>query len=422
MWCYLRRMQNSSIRRRTELAAAVRTLEPLLMRASPHMRGKQYPRALELTAMEERGQSDGVTFRTAAASDVTLCNAFHNDFYKTSRTDAAWRWEFDSWAPAVQRGYCIIAEAKGRIVGTQSAIPIPLIAMGSSLASVKSEETLVDKDFRTNRIFARMYDVLNRRLVHDSVAVTWGFTPAGASFQRVGFEVPARTRQIIKSLRADAAESLGGSEAIGIARLKGWAGSVAAMTWGALRSTITPRPPRGLELRILDEAPADADALSEIFSKRWQAITIHRVREYLTWRLSDNPYVKGVMIGAYVEDQLVGYLVYAQPKAKVAFVVDVIVASQTLSDEQTESVVCALLAEAECLAKRGGASAIRTWTVTDHPFDLLVRRATSKRGWFLISHGNDVVIQTHPAYAVALGSFDIDQWYITRLFTEGTLG
>ena len=372
--------------------------------------------------MEERGLSDGVTFKAAAAPDATRCNAFHNDFYKTSRTDAAWKWEFDSWAPAVPRGYCILAEAEGRIVGTQSAIPIPLIAMGHTLASAKSEETLVDKDFRTNRIFARMYDVLNRKLVQDSVAVTWGFTPAGASFKRVGFEVPARTRQIIKSLRADAADSLRGSEARGIARLKGWAGSVAAMSWGALRSTIAPKPPRGLKLRILDAAPANADALSETFSKRWRAITIHRGREYLTWRLSHNPYVKGVMIGAFVEDQLVGYLIYAQPKAKVAFVVDVIVASQTLSDEQTESVVCALLAEAERLAKRGGASAIRTWTVTDHSFDLLVRRATSKRGWLLIAQGNDVVIQTHPAYTAVLGSFDINQWYITRLYTEGTLG
>ena len=128
------------------------------------------------------------------------------------------------------------------------------------------------------------------------------------------------------------------------------------------------------------------------------------------------------MIGAYVEGELVGYLIYAQPKAKVVFIVDVIVASQHLSDKQTESVVCALLAEAERLATRGGASAIRTWTVTDHPFDLLVRRATNKRGWLLIAHGNDVVVQAHPAYAAALGPFDINQWYITRLFTEGTLG
>ena len=202
--------------------------------------------------MEEQGQSDGVTFRAASSPDVTRCNAFHNDFYNTCRTDAAWKWEFNSWAPAISRGYCILAEAEGRIVGTQSAIPIPLIAMGRPLLSAKSEETLVDKDFRTSRIFARMYDVLNRKLVKDSVAVTWGFTPAGASFKRVGFEVPAGTRQIIKSLRADAADALRGSDARGMARLKGRAGSVAAMTWGAIRSAMAPRPPRGLELRLLE--------------------------------------------------------------------------------------------------------------------------------------------------------------------------
>lgn len=367
---------------------------------------------------------DGIRFRSARCEDVSACNAFHNDFYASGRSDAAWRWEFDGWAPALSKGYYIVAESGGRIIGTQTAIPMPLAAMGKLISSAKSEDTLVDQRFRTNRVFARMYDVLNDRMARDQVAVIWGFTPAGKSFQRVGFEVPARTGQIFRVFRSNAARVLRDSKEPSSRwhGLKDTIGSLAATSFGNAMAGTARYSVSGLDLRVLDAAPPHADELSLCFSKRWQAITIHRSMDYLNWRFYENPYVRAQLVGAWQGDQLVGYVAVALPNPRIAMIIDVVAASPTMTDSMAADIVSVLLAAAERIARRGGASVIRSWAVTKHPFDLLVRRVARRRGWLFAAQGHDMVVRADEPFTRQLGELDIDKWYVNRLFTEGTQG
>ena len=114
-------------------------------------------------------------------------------------------------------------------------------------------------------------------------------------------------------------------------------------------------------------------------------------------------------------------MAFAQPEPKTAILVDLIVASEHMTDRQAERIVSSLLAEVERSARRCGASAIRAWAVTQHPFDLLVRRVARRRGWFFIPRGNDMSVRIDKEYNDSVGALVIDQWYITRIFTEGKL-
>jgi hypothetical protein len=369
-------------------------------------------------------QSDGIVIRAAVPEDVQACNAFHNAFYKSDRTECAWNWEFNSWSPSVGSGCYIVAEADGKIVGTQAAMPIPLVAMGQIVPSAKSEDTLVHVRFWGKAVFARMIDVLNTSLASNKIAALWGFTRASDSFRSIGFDVPVRTSQIVRCLRPDAAAVLkkGARPESSWRRALEVLASYGAACWGNLAASFAPSTFRGLETRHLDAAPEQVDKLSISFSKRWQAITIHRSKGYLNWRLFENPYVRAEVIGAFLGGQLIGYVAFAQPEPRLAMVVDLIVASEYMTDHEAEKVVSSLLAEVERSAGRCGASAIRAWAVTQHPFDLLVRRVAKRRGWLFFRRGGDMAVRVNEDYISAFGPLVIDNWYVTRIFTEGKLG
>src|SRR5262249_49510666 len=141
-----------------------------------------------------------------------------------------------SWTPSVGNGCYIIAEADGKIVGTQAAMPIPLVAMGRIVPSAKSEDTLIHVRFWGKAVFARMIDVLNISLARNKIAALWGFTAAISSYRKVGFDVPVRTSQIVRCLRSDAAAVLkkGAQPKSSWRRALEALGSYAAACWGRL--------------------------------------------------------------------------------------------------------------------------------------------------------------------------------------------
>lgn len=146
-----------------------------------------------------------LTFRLATLDDADRCNAFFNGLHRTDRSLAAWQWEFlDSSGHVVPY---VIAEDGDRVVGTQAALPIPMVAMREQFTSAKSEETLVDPEYRGQGIFESMYDLLFAELDRREVVVVWGFTTAVKPFIRVGFDVPAVARQVVFPLSGRAARA-----------------------------------------------------------------------------------------------------------------------------------------------------------------------------------------------------------------------
>ena len=93
-----------------------------------------------------------VTYRLATAADYENINVFHNRIDKPNRSIEQFYWEFRD-SPNGPSIY-VIAEDGNQIVGTNCVIPISLIdSNGKVYKSGKSEDTLVDPNYRGQNIF-----------------------------------------------------------------------------------------------------------------------------------------------------------------------------------------------------------------------------------------------------------------------------
>jgi hypothetical protein len=387
---------------------------PLLMHATTRPDGDQ--------AEDHNGNK--FLIRRSTLQDAAACISFFNRFYKDDRTEAEWRWLFADWADCFTEPLHVVAEDGGRVVGMQAAMTMPFAHDGNVLPTIKPEDTLVDVRYWAKNVFPQMFEALEPDFARLGIFVLWGFTPVPASFSKIGFAMPTKTRQLLRVFRGDASRWLrDGKKAPGGLRgateaTAGWLLARAANLAAATTRTFLP----GLTLELQEEAPPGADDLSLRFSRQWKALSLHRTRDYLDWRLFRNPYVRPTVIGAFRNGRLIGYAAAALPAGKIAMLVDVIVADETLLETQTGIVVSALLAELEKRMIRMGARAMRGWSVTEHPFDQLVRRVAKRRGWLYLAKGNHVAVRVLPPYLSRFGALDINDWYITRLFTMGPLG
>ena len=68
-----------------------------------------------------------------------------------------------------------------------------------------------------------------------------------------------------------------------------------------------------------------------------------------------------------------------------------------------------------------GAIAIRGWHVNDHPFAELVMRVARSVGFHHVRRGQSVVVRAADPKATSM-SQNFAEWYVTRIFMEGTVG
>lgn len=124
-------------------------------------------------------------------SEIEAVISFYNDLYKDNRTKEKFVWEFFH-TPAGQAIYVIAKDSETQqIIGTQCAIPIELIThTGNTILTAKSEDTLVDPNYRGLNIFDNMYQLLFEKCRERGIKYLWGFTSAKKPFLKLGFEIP----------------------------------------------------------------------------------------------------------------------------------------------------------------------------------------------------------------------------------------
>lgn len=135
-----------------------------------------------------------VTYRLATADDYIKINEFHNRIDKPNRSIEQFYWEFRDgpFGPSIY----VVAEDGDKIVGTNCVIIIHLVdSLGKLFKSGKSEDTLVDPNYRGQNIFNNIYEYLFEECKKQGVLVIWGFTSAYKPFEKLGFEIPFRHEQ-----------------------------------------------------------------------------------------------------------------------------------------------------------------------------------------------------------------------------------
>lgn len=380
-------------------------------------------------------ETSGLTVRFASPDEADSCNRLHNRLFEDERSLEQWRWDFVSTLFEHQQIPYSVVDDAGAIVGTQALIPIRMINEQGIFWTAKSEETLIDPAYRGKRLFEKMYDQLFAYAADNDLRYIWGFTMAEKAFRRLGFTVPALTSQLIFPFycrRLDLLLKRAGMDRPAgfkdrVRRMGLQAGCVAARTWSAARFARSARRVRrcadahGLQLRPVGESPEGAGALCSRFVEQWGGTTIYRDQDYLRWRVFENPYLKPLMWGAYDGEELVGWVIFSVDEEGVGYLVDVIAATGSGRPYEAEDVVRALLVEAVRRVRNMGAVAMRGWHVNEHPFARIVTRVARRVGFHHVKRGQSVVLYD-TAREGKQADCDFANWYVTRIFMEGTVG
>ncbi len=368
--------------------------------------------------------------RLITEGEEEQCNEFHNRVYKKSRTMAQWKWDFALNNYDRSPIPYAVVEDKGRIVGTQAFIPIRMIDKDGVYWTAKSEETLVDPDYRGKQLFEKMYALLFDYARDHNLASIWGFTPAIKAFVRLGFSVPSSTEQLFMPFSSRSVPVMMGKGQYGkkvgkVDRIKvgaARAGSLVAQVLSSMKvSSSKRRIARDLDIRTMEVPDEQSGDLCQRFIEKYGGTTIYRDAEYIRWRLFENPYVRSVVRAVYEGENLLGWTAFTLGDDGMGYLVDLMVACDG-SAYVEEDVVRALLLESVIGTRNMGATGIRGWRVNSHPFDMLISRLSKEVGFYHIKRGHAVVIYDCDAGKQRVSSDRFDDWFVSRIFTEGVLG
>ncbi len=368
--------------------------------------------------------------RPVRDNEASLCNDFHNRIHGESRSLRQWRWEFvENNFDDAQMPY-VVAKEGDRVIGTQALIPIRMIDGHGVYWSAKSEEALVDPEYRGRGVLGRMHDTVLDYARERGIDQLWGFTPAVRAFERLGHDFPGRTKQIfipfsvgsipVMMARMSGARQERPAGRLEIGLLQGAA--ILARSWSTMKKALSRRQSvRGVTMKTVEHPDERMADLCRRFIERWGGTTIYRDARYMQWRLYDNPYVKSVVRAAYRDNHLLGWVAYTLGDDGMGYIVDLITVPD--SDEVSDAeLIRALLVAAVLGTRNMGAVGIRGWHVNDHPFDRLLLRVAKKVGFYHIRRGGDFHMYLVDPDRSRSHAFEYDSFYISRLYTEGTLG
>ena len=377
--------------------------------------------------------------RFASASEAAACNQFYNDGHQKRRSVSQWEWEFISRDFPGPNPCYVIAEDEWKIVGSQALIPIKVIDESGIYWTAKSEETLLNPAYRGRQIFEKMYDLLKETAVSSGIRNIWGFTPATKAFTRIGFETPGKTAQIFFPLSGRAIpvllakqQSTGEPGAPSPLRNAVYrAGGAAAGFVSSTKFVLGASAPAvqrqrddrsGFQIRLLTSAPAEAGDLCREFIRQFGGRTVYRDTAYLQWRLFDNPYVKALVYGAFVDGRLCGWTAFALGDDGMGYMVDIMAVNCDKPQCGATELVRGLLSTAVRELRKMGALGIRGWNVNGHRFDNLVLHESKRLGFWHVKRGHDVVILHLTNAETKNQAIPFADWYVTRIYTEGLLG
>jgi hypothetical protein len=188
------------------------------------------------------------------------------------------------------------------------------------------------------------------------------------------------------------------------------------------RLSPSPRRSDAAEIRTLGVPPADCGEVCERFVSQWGGTTIYRDADYLRWRLFGNPWLKATVRGLYDAGQFRGWAAYGMADDGMGYLADLLVTTDESSTMSAEDMVVRLLADCVIGTRRMGAVGIRGWQVTPHPFDRLVARMAKRLGFYHIQRGGPAVVYSTSHGRRRNRNRQFQDWYVTRIFTEGLLG
>jgi GNAT superfamily N-acetyltransferase len=355
-----------------------------------------------------------IEFRLATPEDALDVVNFRNSYYGRTRTPGHWLWEYDTLEP--KKSVFVFATDRGQIIATQGIIPIPLQIGTSSVLTGKTEDTLCLPPYRGSGIMAKLYEYAVESCMGRGIEFIWGFTNAVKAYQRFGFTCYPDIQVLVRpgSIWADIVS--------GRQRESSLWHQIRSVGKLILRSSLTRKGNTNHQMqtqsgynikkgRICDKWLDDL--YQRIESGHSDIIFTRHDQKYLEWRVREHPFLSYEEYQVYQGDKLRAYafVVLSQGTASI---------SDILSEDEdaTSLLLHAILRDYAKSAGRfrflGNPRGSLAPNIFDqlHRFGFSIDERTSKSWTFVLrdlTGGKNRQI------------FDIHNWYITALWTEGFL-
>jgi N-acetylglutamate synthase-like GNAT family acetyltransferase len=355
-----------------------------------------------------------INYRLATEEDYQRINDFHNRIYESKRTIEQFYWEFHN-GPFGKSIY-VIAEDEDKIVGTNCVIPIELVGSDDQIIlSGKSEDTLVDPDYRGRKTFYNIYNFLFEKCKENGIKVIWGFTSAKGPFKKLGFSIPfdhlqsIAVNNVFRSYKYISSLNKSNSS---IEKLKifGLCFYSKIRLIGKSNTQISNQ----FDISEEKEIAQGVDHLihSNVCSLK-SSIAINQNSKFQNWRIYQNPnYHKIHTFGFYDRNNLLkGLIVLNSNPAEVAYVCQTTFHSE-ISDHQAVQMIKYVTKK---MFKKGIAL-IRNWQFDHNPLNKLEIIRYNKANHTHLKRGIGFVWKE-------LNSIEIEpeMFYLSRISTQGII-
>lgn len=341
----------------------------------------------------------GIQYRLARENDYEKINDFYNKMYGKSRTINEFRWAFHE-SPSGPAIY-VIAIHQDEIIGTNCVIPIELKRSNEIILTGKSEDTLVHSDYRGKGVFENIYRLLFEECQNRGVQIIWGFTNARKAFLKQGFNIPFDNHQCI--VVNDVFESY--------KLLKKGRSSIEDIKYllFCLRSRfklfLTKRRncPFRLEVNGYNHEKVNY-LLNENSNRNSDMLFFHQNKDYLNWRIGDNPYQDSTTYLSYYEgESLVGFVSLAN-KDGISYILQLLFSNRLSENDKT-----IILQNAMHAMFDGGAVMIKNWAFDTNKLNQEDITIHKNAGFDYLSRGQGFVWKQLSGEAINPNDFYLSQ-------------
>lgn len=352
-----------------------------------------------------------VKYRLALEQDYKNINDFYNRIYNLKRTMEQFYWEFHNGAYG--KSIYVIAEDGDKVVGTNCVIPIELVThSGETILTGKSEDTLVDPDYRGQKIFYHIYEFLFKKCAEAGIKTVWGFTAAKKPFRNLGFEIPFDHKQSLAV--GSVSESYAFLSALNKSEKISDKAKIRALCHAShLKLTgLSKQVPKGY---TLVEEPI-TEGVEELVASRLahqpKGYAIKQTAAFQQWRIYDDPNYDTVhTFGFYKENSLKGLIVLNSNPQKVAYIIQ----SNFHKDVEDASAAKMIMVATQKMFEKG-VVLIRNWQFTENPLSAEETKLIKKAKYTVLERGVGFVWKD-----LAESGLDPKEFYLNRIATQGVI-
>lgn len=247
-----------------------------------------------------------------------------NEVYNTSREEEYWNWQFMD--NPIGKPIIVVGEDDLKIVGQCTLIPTVIAVKGEEVLAGESVDTMISKDYRGQGLYEKMALKSYELGKAEGIKVKLGFPTQEAYRGLFGDKIDAKfVTDIPLFINIYKMENF----LVGIVKIRLLAKILAVPSLLMAKFIYREKRIKIKENYIIKEI----NEFNEDFDLLWDKIKADnpimtkRSSDYLNWRIKDHPKIDYKTFGAYLNNELVGYIVLKSEKRKVRKNTDLYVAT-----------------------------------------------------------------------------------------------